>query len=155
MCKLIDRWQTHNIHAFAPRREAVEDFVEHKDNFMQRTVWNDPCRSWYKAAGPEGRVTALWPGSTLHYMEAMDEVRYEDWEIKYDGNRFAWLGNGYSQCEIDPTADWAYYIRETDDDAPLCRGRRRKIISKSGTVKQQGGVSFTGATFDNADEAKL
>jgi len=44
MCKLIDHWQTHNIKTFSPKREAVDDFIAHKDTFMQRTVWNDPCR---------------------------------------------------------------------------------------------------------------
>ncbi len=44
MCKLIDHWQTHNIKTFSPKREAVDDFIAHKDMFMQRTVWNDPCR---------------------------------------------------------------------------------------------------------------
>ncbi|KAF2669290.1 FAD/NAD(P)-binding domain-containing protein [Microthyrium microscopicum] len=144
-CKLIDRYQTHNIKSFAPRADAIADFIAHKDFFMKDTVWKEPCRSWYKAAGDE-TVTALWPGSTVHYMEAMQELRLEDWDIKYDGNRYTWMGNGYSQCEIDPTADWAYYIRNRDDDAPLSLGARRRILTKSGTVKQQGGVSFTGAS---------
>lgn len=111
---------------------------------MQRTVWIDPCRSWYKAGSVEGRVTALWPGSTLHYIEALSELRMEDWEVKYSGNRFAWLGNGYSQTELDPTADWAYYIRNEDDDEPLSRGKRRKLLTKSGTVNAQGGIDFSG-----------
>jgi hypothetical protein len=119
---------------------------------MERTVWHDPCRSWYKAAGPEGKITALWPGSTLHYMEALSELRLEDWDVKYEGNRFAWLGNGYSQCEIDTTADWGYYIREHDDQAPLSLAARRKIEFKSGTVKAIKGVSFTGRELE---EAKL
>ena len=70
MMKMIDRFQTHNIASFAPKAEAVADFIEHKDRFMEKTVWADPCRSWYKA-GPTGKVTALWPGSTLHYTEAL------------------------------------------------------------------------------------
>jgi hypothetical protein len=121
---------------------------------MEATVWHDPCRSWYKANTAEGKITALWPGSTLHYMEALDELRLEDWEIKYEGNRYAWLGNGYSQCEIDPTADWGYYIREHDDDAPISRGKRRKIECKSGTIANQKGVSFTGYDVTQ-EEAKL
>jgi hypothetical protein len=119
---------------------------------MKDTVWDDPCRSWYKAAGPDGKVTALWPGSTLHYMEAMEELRLEDWDVKYEGNRYAWLGNGYSQCEIDPTADWGYYIRERDDQSPLSRGMRRKIEVKSGSMQTNVGVSFTGRA---SNEAKL
>lgn len=150
MCKLIDRFQTHNIKAFAPKKEAVDDFIAHKDFFMQRTVWNDPCRSWYKASGPTGKVTALWPGSTLHYMEALQDVRLEDWEVKYEGNRYAYLGNGYSQTEVDNTADWAYYVRDVDDGEPLSLRGRRNILNKSGTVTSNEGVDFSGAKKEHA-----
>lgn len=156
MCKLIDRFQTHNISTFAPKGEAVDDFIEHKNQFMTKTVWQDPCRSWYKGGKPDGPVTALWPGSTLHYIEAMAEVRHDDWDVKYNGNRFAWLGNGYSQTELDPTADWAYYIRDRDDDEPLSRGRKLQLINKSGSVSQSGGeVNFTGKTAEGFPESKL
>lgn len=147
MLKMIDRFQTHNISTFSPKAEAIADFIAHKDQFMEKTVWHDPCRSWYKGR-PDGPVTALWPGSTLHYIEAMMEVRLDDWEIKYNGNRFAWLGNGYSQTELDPTADWAFYIRDKDDDEPISRGRKLQLINKSGTVQQTAAVSFTGANID-------
>jgi len=152
--KLIDRFQTHNISEFSPKPEAVADFIAHKDNFMQKTVWQDPCRSWYKGR-PDGPVTALWPGSTLHYIEALMELRLDDWDIKYNGNRFAWLGNGYSQTELDPTADWAFYIREKDDDEPISRGRKLQLINKSGTVQHTpAAVSFTGNKVGGS-EAKL
>ncbi|CAG8978763.1 hypothetical protein HYALB_00012495 [Hymenoscyphus albidus] len=144
MCKMIDRYQTRNIKTFAPTQAAVDDFVAHKDNFMTKSVWVDPCRSWYKGNRAEGPVTALWPGSTLHYIEAIKEIQIEDWDIKYSGNRFAWLGNGYSQTELDSTADWGYYIREVDDDSPLTTGGKRKLLSKSGTVTENIGIDFTG-----------
>ena len=34
--KLIDHWQTHNIKKFSPKKEAVEDFIAHKDEFMKK-----------------------------------------------------------------------------------------------------------------------
>ncbi|KAJ6023943.1 hypothetical protein N7540_004740, partial [Penicillium herquei] len=135
MMKLIDRYQTTNIASFSPRPEAVSDFIAYKNRFMHGTVWADACQSWNKAGRPDGPITALWPGSTLHYIEAMDEVRTEDWETTYSGNRFAWLGNGYSQTECDETADWAYYIRGEDDGEYHSRGKKRRIATKSGTVK--------------------
>ena len=145
MCKLIDRYQTTNLARFAPKEEAVRDFIEYKDWFMKQTVWNDPCRSWYKS-GPDGPVLALWPGSTLHYLEFMRDVRFDDFELTHAGsNRFFFLGNGYSQTELDDTADWGYYIRERDDDAPLTTGGRRKLLSKSGTVTGREIVVFSGA----------
>lgn len=143
MLRMVDKWQTTNVARFAPKAEAVRDFVEYKDWFMGKTVWNEPCRSWYKP-GPNAPITALWPGSTLHYIECMRDARLDDFDFAYAGNRFAWLGNGYSQTELDDTADWAYYIRDRDDDAPLSTAGRRKLISKSGTVKDRVVVTFSG-----------
>ncbi|KAF1809387.1 FAD/NAD(P)-binding domain-containing protein [Eremomyces bilateralis CBS 781.70] len=146
MLKLVDRWQTHNIRTFSPTKAAIQDFVAHKDFFMKRTVWADPCRSWYKASAVDDTVTALWPGSTLHYIEAMQELRLEDYEIGYAGNRFAWLGNGYSQTELDETCDWAFYIREYDDDLPITKDGKRKLLTRSGTVTNHSApVGITGA----------
>jgi len=138
MLKMVDRWQTENIHSFSPKPEAVQDFIEHKDAFMKNTVWQQECRSWYKSNSISGKVTALWPGSTLHYLETIAEPRYEDWSFKYSGNRFAYLGNGFSQTETDSTADWSYYIRNEDDSPYLSRSKQRKIVSKSGTVERSG-----------------
>lgn len=145
MMRVIDRYQTHNIQSFAPKMEAIDDFIKFKDEFMKKTVWADGCRSWYKANQADAPVTALWPGSTLHYIEAMGEVRWEDFDVKYNGNRFAWLGNGYSQCELDDTADWAYYVRDVDDGEYFSRAKRRETLTKSGTLSNSAGVSFVGA----------
>jgi hypothetical protein len=135
---MVDRWQTENFHSFSPKPEAVQDFIEHKDAFMKNTVWQQECRSWYKSNSISGKVTALWPGSTLHYLEMLAEPRYEDWSFKYSGNRFAYLGNGFSQTETDSTADWSYYLRNEDDSPYLSRGKQRKIVSRSGTVERSG-----------------
>lgn len=137
--KLIDRYQTTNIRSFAPHAHVIKDFIEYKDRFMRNTVWADSCRSWYKSNQAEGPVTALWPGSTLHYIEAMDEVRLDDWDVQYNGNRFSWMGNGYSQTEVDETADWAYYIREEDDGEYMSRSKRLRVLNKSGSRKAESG----------------
>ncbi|KAF9006158.1 hypothetical protein BDQ17DRAFT_1389720 [Cyathus striatus] len=128
MLKLINRWQTENIHRFSPKAEAIEDFIAFKDQFMKDTVWAKDCRSW--------KITALWPGSTLHYLEALKEPRYDDWDIKYSGNRFAYLGNGSSQTEVDMTSDTAYYVRDHDDSPYLSRSKQRKVETKSGTMQR-------------------
>jgi hypothetical protein len=134
MLKMIDRWQTENIQCFSPKIEAVEDFIAHKDQFMKGTIWEQDCRSWYKKNSSSGKVTALWPGSTMHYLHTLAEPRYEDWNFTYTGNRFAFLGNGFSQTECDKTADWAYYIRNHDDSPFISRNKRRKVVTFSGTV---------------------
>ncbi len=100
---------------------------------MQKSVWSEECRSGYKNHSISGRIPTLWPGSTLHCLEALRELRADDWDIRYNGNRFAWLGNGISQTEFDATSDLAYYIRDHDDSPLASRGRRREIFSRSGT----------------------
>ncbi|KAF7509480.1 hypothetical protein GJ744_008043 [Endocarpon pusillum] len=131
--QMIDRYQTENIHSFYPKAEAVDDFAAHVRDFMQKSVWTEDCRSGYKNHSVDDRIPTLWPGSTLHCLEALRELRADDWDIRYNGNRFAWLGNGISQTEFDATSDLAYYIRDRDDSPFASRRRRREVLSRSGT----------------------
>lgn len=130
---MIDRYQTENIRSFCPKRSAVDDFTEHVQAFMRTTVWSENCGSGSKSHTAGEHFPALWPGSTLHYLEALRELRADDWDIRYNGNRFSWLGNGISQTEFDATSDLGYYIRDHDDSPFASRGRRREIFSRSGT----------------------
>jgi hypothetical protein len=137
MMRWCDRWQTEKIHSFVPKDIAIEDFTAWTDKFMSDTIWASGCRSWYKSHTINGRVSALWPGSSIHYFEALTNPRAEDFEVTYKGNRFAFLGNGFSQTECDLTADWAYYIRNDDDSPFLSKRKVRQQLSKSGTVHRE------------------
>ena len=134
MLKWCDKWQTEMIHSFTPTREAIEDFTNWTDNFMKDTIWASGCRSWYKSHTINGRVSALWPGSSLHYFEALAYPRAEDWTVVCKGNRFSWLGNGFSQTECDLTADWAYYIRDEDASPYISKSKARQVLTKSGSM---------------------
>ncbi|KAB8211787.1 hypothetical protein BDV34DRAFT_219001 [Aspergillus parasiticus] len=118
ICKHITRIQQQGIKSIEVTKEAVDDFIEHKDQYMKDMVWNENCRSWYKGNTADGKIVALWPGSTLHYIDTLRQVRYEDFVVNYFGNRFSYLGNGMSKLEMTPDADLAYYIRQRDD-API------------------------------------
>ncbi|KAL3446534.1 monooxygenase [Aspergillus insuetus] len=138
ICALIDRYTTEPIHAFLPKQEACEEFTAHVSSFMsQHAVWSDKCRNSHnnhREVG--GRAPTTWPGSTLHYLEAMREVRGDDWEVKYTGNRFSFLGMGVSQTEWEPTADLAYYIRDRDEgDSALGKGMGRRRNRTLGVAK--------------------
>jgi hypothetical protein len=63
----------------------------------------------------------------------MSCLRPEDFDVEYKGNRFDFLGNGFSQTELDNTCDWAYYIRNGDDSPFLSKAKRRKVLTRSGT----------------------
>ncbi|KAK7549272.1 FAD/NAD(P)-binding domain-containing protein [Phyllosticta citricarpa] len=105
---------------------AIADFNEYVDAFMEKTVWKDACKSWYKNGTTDGRVTGLWPGSALHFTEAIREPRWDDWDVTYKGNCFAWLGNGYSQTETTPGADLAWYLSNEDKTEWGSKWKRRE-----------------------------
>ena len=117
----------------AVKPEAEADFEAQVATFMKGAVYSEGCRSGHKNHTTDGRVPTLWPGSTLHYKEALREVRFDDWEITYEGNRFAWLGNGVSQAEFDPTSDLAWYVRARDDGPPASRRGRRELYTRTGS----------------------
>ncbi|RAQ67887.1 hypothetical protein COH20_009798 [Aspergillus flavus] len=118
ICKHITRIQQQGIKSIEVTKEAVDDFIEHKDQYMKDMVWNEDCRSWCKGNTADGKIVALWPGSTLHYIDTLRQVRYEDFKVQYFGYHFSYLGNGMSKLEMAPDADLAYYIRQRDD-API------------------------------------
>ncbi|KAK2073106.1 hypothetical protein P8C59_007412 [Phyllachora maydis] len=110
---IIAKCQTEGIRCIAPSRAAVDDYFEHISAFMPRTAWAGPGRSWFKGDSEEGPVTALHPGSRIHFFHMLEEFRGEDWEYVYDNpkqNRFEYLGNGFSSKELDPEEDPTWYL---------------------------------------------
>lgn len=133
----IDRYQTEPIHSFHPTPAAESDFTAHVADFMQRSVYTDKCRSGHKGHTVAGRTPTLWPGSTLHYLQAMREFRGSDWDVRYTGNRFAYLGNGVSHAEFDPTSDLGYYLKEEDEGEPLTRREVMREVFRSGSQPER------------------
>ncbi|KIW85166.1 hypothetical protein Z517_00556 [Fonsecaea pedrosoi CBS 271.37] len=107
--KFVEKLQTEDVKYFAPKMEAVEDFRRHRELFLKRTAWSSPCRSWFKGGTVDGPIM-MWPGSRLHFFEAMAKPRYEDYNWAYNSvNRFSYFGNGFSQREVDGN-DISWYI---------------------------------------------
>lgn len=103
--------QKENIKAIEPKEGAIRDFYNHTHELMKRLVWSSACRSWFKNGKTHGPVTAIYPGSRLHFFEVMKNVRWEDYDIDYcTDNRFQFMGNGYSEIEIDPNGDPVWYF---------------------------------------------
>lgn len=115
--KMINKLQRENIKCFDPKPECVEEFAQYTHTMMKRLVWSSACRSWFKNGKAHGPVTAIWPGSRLHYFESLDEPRFEDYFITYRSkNRYQYLGNGYTQEEIKPDGNPVWYF-----DDPFCK----------------------------------
>ncbi|KAI9665674.1 MAG: hypothetical protein M1821_003608 [Bathelium mastoideum] len=133
--KCVRKLQKENLKSMCIKGERVEDFLEYADRYFEKTVFQDECRSWYKTRieeenGGGGKkavrdvITGLWPGSTLHCMEALRSPRWEDYDYEYlpepednvtqgvDSrpagtgdkrrvNAMGWLGNGWSQNQVE------------------------------------------------------
>ncbi|KIH86704.1 flavin-binding protein monooxygenase [Sporothrix brasiliensis 5110] len=126
----IRKCQTEGIKAISPSQAAVDDYSEHIRAFMPRTAWSSSCRSWFKGTSDgqrqgedeNGPVTALHPGSRIHFFHMLETFRGEDYGYVYetddsrDGaavssrNRFRYLGNGFSTKELDEEADPTWYL---------------------------------------------
>lgn len=134
MCKFLLRIQTEGIRTVAPKKAVVDEFMERKDRFFKTTVWDENCRSWYKQGS---KVTALWVGSTVHYLRIMEQPRYEDYDFTYvSKNRWSYLGNGFGPDDADLSADLSWYLT-TEDKSPIMGTKNRKI-AESNTGMEYG-----------------
>lgn len=112
---MMKKIQTQDIKAVSPTPEAVKDFNEHTEEFMKRTAWATPCRSWFKNGTIDGPIVALHPGSRIHWFHMMQNIRFEDFEYTHYGkNRFQYLGNGFSTKE-EPPGDTTWYFEAPED----------------------------------------
>jgi len=114
--KAIKKAQRERIKSMAPSAAAVKDFMDYLDSYFTRTVFGQKCKSWYKNGKEEGRVVGLWPGSCLHAVRTFENPRWEDYDYVYlneQKNRFAWLGDGWTQVE-KYGGDTAFYMEDID-----------------------------------------
>ncbi|KAJ9643168.1 uncharacterized protein PV06_05556 [Exophiala oligosperma] len=112
----LAKMQRDNIRSMAPRPDAVETFVKYCDEYFSTTVFSMDCRSWYKGGTSDGRVSALWPGSSLHSMRALAHPRWEDFVYEYESeNPATWIGNGWTVNERDKKVNVNYLNRDQID----------------------------------------
>ncbi|CAK7235417.1 hypothetical protein SBRCBS47491_009286 [Sporothrix bragantina] len=101
--KWLTKLQTEAIRSFEVRHDVNEEYNQHMQKFLERTVWTRGCRSWYKRGTIDGPVVAIYGGTTFHFMEALKNPRWEDFIMDRKStattNRFAYLGNGFTQRE--------------------------------------------------------
>ncbi|KAM3415348.1 hypothetical protein BST61_g8877 [Cercospora zeina] len=123
ICKAIRKLQKDNLKSMVIKPRLVRDFTRYGDAYFEGTVFKDDCKSWYRKNGqgnPSEHVTGLWPGSTVHCIEALRSPRWEDYEYEYlpedngaEVNQMAWLGNGWSVNQLAEQVrdiDLSYYL---------------------------------------------
>lgn len=128
--KCIRKLQKEDYATMSIKPERVHDWSEYCHEYFKRTVYTDTCHSWYKSEGGSGdRIIGLWPGSTMHALEALRAPRWEDYDYETldgeGGNGLKWLGNGWSithmkgEGENEWGGDPAWYIEPQFVDVPL------------------------------------
>lgn len=99
----LNKLQTEEYQSFEVREDVTEEYNEHVQQFLERTVWTKGCRSWYKRGTIDGPVVAIYSGTSFHFMEAIKRPRWEDFNLvrmpEATSNRFAFLGNGFTLRE--------------------------------------------------------
>jgi len=118
--KVLRKLQKEDYATVEPRPERVRDFTQFVGTYFKRTVYLDDCKSWYRTDGGRGDwICGLWPGSTLHALEALRSPRWEDylWESADPSpNALRWLGNGSSRAQTDGDPSW--YINNDEVEWP-------------------------------------
>ncbi|EEU48334.1 uncharacterized protein NECHADRAFT_75799 [Fusarium vanettenii 77-13-4] len=122
MAKILHRLAYGNVRTIEPKRRQVDNFTNYCDEYFERTVYTTDCISWYKtpgkSSGERPRVTALWPGSSLHAIRALESVRWDDYEMEScDGNDFGWFGDGSTSGEHnvgDNIEDLTWYLNQSE-----------------------------------------
>ncbi|GKU08522.1 monooxygenase [Fusarium langsethiae] len=120
--KCIRKLQKEDYVTMAPKSARVNDFSDYIGEYFKKTVYMDSCKSWYKIGGGYGdKISALWPGSVMHALEALRAPRWEDFDFEgLHENRFGWLGNGWSVCvmEEEEQGDPSWYVNPDIVDVP-------------------------------------
>jgi hypothetical protein len=113
MIKWIRKIAAEDISSVVPKQHVVDAFVRYSDQIHKTLTWTGACRSWYKKNRVDGRVTATFAGSALVYRRLISELRTEDFEVRYRSrNQFRFMGNGFTEYEMDEEADLAWYVEK-------------------------------------------
>ena len=118
LAKMLRKMASQGIRTMAPLRQAADNFVVYADAWFPRTYLTDTCSAWTNGGQPGARIHALWPGSAAHERYVRFDLRWEDFEYTYvseSGNRFAWLGKGWTVKEQNPATDLTWYLRRPAD----------------------------------------
>ncbi|KAK5086640.1 hypothetical protein LTR05_003808 [Lithohypha guttulata] len=122
--QILRKMATGHVRTIEPKAKAVKNFTDYCDAFFKRTVFSAECGSWYKSSPPwvtdpeerkRGRVSAIWPGSSIHAIKALSAPRWEDFEMTtVDDNEFGWFGDGWGIAERNQDLEGlSWYLNDT------------------------------------------
>lgn len=116
--------------------------------------------------GTDGKVTALWPGSGLHYVQTLAENRWEDFNWEFHTNRFEYMTHGTSWIEDRDIDRLGYEERlalETTTSMPHADADLTFYLWQSPPLPEKGGSicesaqagSDSGVELEDADVSEV
>ncbi|KAI1060194.1 hypothetical protein LB506_011281 [Fusarium annulatum] len=120
--KVLRKMQKEDYASFEVDARRVADFSQIVDEYFKRTVFSDDCSTWYRSKKPgSSRIVALWPGASVHALEALRSPRWEDfhWTSTHQGgNLLRWFGNG-NTIALSEGGDPSWFLDADVVDEPL------------------------------------
>ncbi|KAI0150164.1 putative monooxygenase [Xylariaceae sp. FL1272] len=106
--KAVQKISRERLRTMEVKQSAAANWSTFLDRYFPNTVHVDSCTSWYKV---NGKITGLWPGSSLHAMKTLEHPRWEDYEYESEvkGDGLCWIGDGWT-IEDQKRGDLGYYV---------------------------------------------
>lgn len=60
--QVVQKMQVEDIKSMTPKAKIIDDYGDHADLWMKRTVWDGPCAVWWKGGSSDGKPT-IFPGT--------------------------------------------------------------------------------------------
>ncbi|KAK5046702.1 hypothetical protein LTR84_007463 [Exophiala bonariae] len=88
IARVIRKAQRHGYRAVYPSQSAAREFSEIVDEYFDKSVTNDGCRTYFKLLDQPGKSRNVigFPGTTRQRLEVLSEPRWEDFH--FDGAGF-------------------------------------------------------------------
>lgn len=104
--------------AIYPKREITESYWQKLQTRLQNSSFSDPnCTSWWRRH--DGIIVNNWPGTAIDYQRLLEEVKWQDFEIK--GTEAAKLSEEISKKQVQS-------VPRVVEEAWLSRGSLAAIV---------------------------
>lgn len=117
--QMVRHMQEDRIKSVQPKKNATDQLNAYMDAWHKKhSIWQEDCKSWYKANTKDGRVY-IWPGSLLHHLKFLKKPRWEHYEVEYQDpdNIWAFLGDGRTISQVKYGAKAPVpYVRNNEDE---------------------------------------
>lgn len=122
MIRCILKLQRERLRSMVVKEAAHKAWMKQVDRYFFKTTFTYTCKSWAKRNIPDGRVMAIWPGSSVHAKICFENPRWEDFDYEYlepEDDVLAWTGNGLTVAQMEDSKT-TQYLDEVDIPPVLC-----------------------------------